>query len=511
MHTNTIDKFWNGLVWAVFSVILRLIISIGSSILFVRYLGKIGYGSIIVLGDFVSIMIVLLSLGLGVVQTRLIPQYMIRKEYGIVKDIVLKIFTFRIGLSVLIPFLIYLNCDSLTKVMFNGVEKGLIYIALLLIPIQMTTTCFRGMLEVTYHQKLVSIGDITALLVRLTSGMIVILGKMGIIVFFATQAFTDMYLLIIYGYVFYRKFWNQIHTVARTNFTGKLWSVGVMSMLILLFGKCLDKEMDTQILSYRLKEAALPEITIYAISIMLVTRCLSFVGVGVGGVSNLTQAVMSEYVENNNINGLKSIYQSQLQLYYFIAIPLIFASYVLSDKLLICMYGNSFAGKGDICFYLFLIFGLTTINYINYPVIFCLGHETKLFKGRSFWGILNVILSYTLSIYGAIGVTIATGICLFGIATYESILVYYLIKPVYPKVFFNKILVGSASMSVAMYILSHQFASYNNYFNLIISGVLGIVLFYVAMMLLKPLNKHTLESQQGLPSIIKRCFISFAA
>lgn len=507
---NNLDKFWSGIFWSIASVIFRLVISIGSSVIFVRYLGDKGYGQIVVLADFVSICIVLVSFGLGVAQTRIIPQLYISKEYGQIKDVTVKLFVFRIVASIITVIAFYLNFDLLKNNLFIGIDNELIKIALMLIIVQMITTCFRGGLEVTYNQKIVSIGDISGLIFRLVLALPVILFNLGILWFFITQLFADIYMMLLYGNTFNRKVWKSIKSAQRSLYHGKIWSVGIISMFILLFGKCLGKEMDTQLLSYRLGEAALSEITIYSICFMLVMRSLSFIGIGVGSVSNLTQAMMSELVKKEDYIGLKRIYNTQLQLYYFISIPLIFGSFVISEKLLIAMYGNLFHSRGIICFLLFLFFGGTVINFANYPLLFSCGMENKIFKIRAIWGGMNALCSFYLARYGAIGVTLATGICLVGIAVFETFLVNKKIGLEIPWAFFVKIIMSSAVMSFVMYLTLHVIPFNSLYWSVVIAILLGVVILYISMRFFKPLYKDSVLDSDVVRGPIKNFLLSIS-
>ena len=175
-----------------------MIVGIGSSIIFIRYLGDKGYGAVIVMADFITLFIVLLSMGLGVVQTRVLPQLFVQKEYGKAKDVILKTFIVRIGLASIIPILLYFCSPYLLKYIYVGIPDKLLWVALCIIPVQMCISCLRGTLEVTFNQKYVSFWDVSGLVVRLLAVVPVILLDMGIVWFFVTQLLSDIYLLFVY-------------------------------------------------------------------------------------------------------------------------------------------------------------------------------------------------------------------------------------------------------------------------------------------------------------------------
>ena len=491
---STIQKYWSGLSWSIFAIVIKAILGIGASVIFVRYLGGTGYGQVVVMADFVTMAIVLLSQGLGVVQTRVIPQLMVRKEYGQVKDFVFKVFAYRWGISLLTSGLIYANLRNIQSVFFKGVDPNLLLVAAVLIPIQMIATCFRGVLEVTFHQKFVSLADIGLLIFRLLIVVPVIYYDLGIVWFFVTQAMADFIASVLYGYAFKKKVWVLVKKASRFSYGGKMWSTGLVMMFILLSSKFLGKEMDTQILSFRLGANGLSEIALYSVSFMLVMRTLSFIGIGSGGVANLTQAAMSELKANKDLSAIASLYESQISLFYFIALPMVFGGSVLANNVLNLMYGQIFYGKGLVCSMLFLILGGTLINNINYFAIYSLGKEQFLLINRFVWGVANIILSYLLSYRGAIGVALATGICLIGITIFETFYVNSIMRPKYPLKCLGKILVGSSIM--VMFVKAFLFFLRNFDELVVISGavVLGAVVYMCCMVLLKPFKSSNIGS-----------------
>ncbi len=504
------EKYWSGTAWLLVSVVFRLVLSIGSSILFVRYLGDKDYGKITVLADFISIAIVFVSFGLGVAQTRVVPQLYAQELYGEVRDVTIKLISYRFLASALLALVLLFYKDVAIKTLFNGIDERLYLVMVALLLVQMISTCLRGALEVTYHQKAVSLGEMSSLTFRLALALVVIYFDLGIIVFFVTQLVADVYAVILYSYVFNKEVWKKLSDAVRAAYTGPLWRVGLISMCILFAGKCLGKEMDTQILLFRLHEAAFTEIAVYSISFLIVSRALSFVGVGVGGISNLTQSVMSEFKQKNDMAALNSIYISQLKMYYFISIPLIFGSLAVAERLLVVMYGSSFVGQGLICTLLFLFLGGTLINVVNYTVLFSCGLEMRILLSRFIWGVINAALSFYMAKYGALGVTIATGVSLIGLALYETVLVFRILNPQMPMLFFCKVVAGSAIMALAMHVLQYFDQSFNQKVLVVLVIVSGMVVFYLMMLLLKPLEMSYIHGSKLKMGLLKKMLLSIA-
>lgn len=497
------QKYWHGLSWVIFAVFFRIVFGIGSSIIFVRYLGDTGYGAVVVMADFVTLAIVLLSMGLGVAQTRILPQLFVQKEYGKAKDVIIKTFSVRIVLSIVVVLVLYKYTPLLVDHVYHGIPEALLKIAYVLIPVQMVVFCLRGTLEVTFHQKEVSLGSIRALVVRLGCVVPVILLDLGIVWFLFTQLLADLYLLVVYGRCFIKQVWHKVRKVNRQRYRGKLYSLGFIMMLTLLSNRFLGKEMDTQILSFRLHETGLAEVAVYSISFMLVLRSLSFIGVGSGSASNLSQSMISELVESKNVKAISSMYTCQLQVFYFIAIPLIAGSFLFAEAFLILMYGESFAGSGRVCTVLFLGVGGTVINYINSPMLYGFGKERLLLGSRAFFGVLNVVLSYILAAEGAFGVAAATGICLLGIALYESSVVRNLVRIHFPWTFFAKVILGSLLMVVTTSCFFFFFPPASSIINILVGIIAGGGIFMLIMVLLKPLDKQISENFSGLPKIVR--------
>lgn len=507
----TLDRYWKGLVWTISTAICKVLIGIGTSIIFVRYLGDTGYASVVVMADFITLCIVCLSMGLGVVQTRVLPQLFAQEQYGKVKNFVLKTFGFRIIASIVVSLAIYPNASLLVNTLYPGIPAKLIVIALLLLPVQMIGICLRGTLEATFHQKVVGVGELFGLGVHLVLVIPVVIFDLGILWFFFTQVCADICLAIFYGINFYSRIWKIIKHARKEVFTGKIWSLGIISMLTLLCNRFLGKEVDTQILSFRLHEAGLPEIAFYSISFMLVSRSLSFIGVGSGGVNNLNQSIMAHLVEVGDIDAIRKTYSNLLQIFYFISIPLMFGSFVFAEPALVLMYGNSFIGSGNICAVLFLGLGGTVITYITYPIIFAFGFEKKLLKGRASFGCLNVVLSFYLASFGAIGVASATGLCLLGIGLYESFILDKLIAPKYPLGFFIKVLIGSTVMALIAFGTYKSFSFDVMSLNILGGITAGVFSFYAMMYILKPFCKKDIKNWENLPKVLALILSKLAA
>lgn len=506
---ETYKKFFNGLFWTLLSVFFQVVVGIGTSIIFVRYLGDTGYGSVIVMADFVTMMIVCLSFGLGAMQTRVLPQLIVKKAYGESKDVIYRSYKFRIGLSIVASVMLFIILPKIQTI-YIGIPTNLIKVALALVPIQMTIFCLRGTLEVTFHQKVVSIGNMTSIVFRFVFALPVIIYDLGIVWFFLTQLLSDLCLLAYFINMFSRRIIPLLKGAIRKRYKGKFYSLAFIMFLTLLSSRFLGKEVDTQILLFKLHDAGLAQVAIYSIAFMFVYRALSFVGIGQGGVSNLSQAMMSELVEEKKFEMVISIYLTQIQIYYSIVIPLIAGAFVFGEPILVMMYGKEFIGIGKICFILFSGFGISVVNYINYPVAYAFGLEKRILFGRIIFGFINLILSIVLASKGALGVASATGLCLCGIAIVESIYVKRLIFYKIPWEFILKILSGTTAMMIISIYLYKLISENITVLKLIITVIISASIYFIFLFILKPLNKKIVEKFNGLPKTFCKFAFMFA-
>ena len=496
-HTGNVTKYWSGLAWSIGSSVARLLVSVGSSILFVRYLGDAGYGSVIVMADLVTLLLVLLSFGLGVVQTRELPQLLAKGRKGEARDFIVRVMSIRVGWSLAGSVALLLASGWLRRTIYRGVPGGLLVVAAALFPVQMLSTCFRGTLEVTYHQKQVTLVDVLGLLARVILAVPVMVFDWGVVAFFWTQVFADGLVAVIYGAQFRRAVWAQVRGEPRKAFDEGFLKAGLGMMVLLLASSFIGKELDTQLLSFRLGGTSLPEIAVYSVSFMFASRSLSFVGVGSGGVANLTQAIMSELKIKGLIDDMRSLYESQLNIFYFISTPLVIGGAFLGEALLEMMYGRAFAGRGLVFGLILAGFGGTVIRTLNPAVLYAFRKDRLVIRSRVCWGLLNAIGSYSLAPHGAAGVALATAICMYGVAVTETIMVWrhihFRIEPAY----FLKLTGGSLFMCGAFVLAARAASGLPALVAFAAAGSAGAASYYLAMVVMKPVSRVAMTTVLG--------------
>lgn len=444
------------------------------------------------MADLVTLLLILFSFGLGVVQTRELPQLLAQGRRAEARDFLVRIISVRIAASLVGALGLLLLSDRLRLTLYQGVPSGLLVVAAALLPTQMLSTCFRGALEVTYHQKQVTLVDVVGLVARVGLAVPVIVFDWGVVAFFWTQVLADVSVALIYAVQFRKAVWSQVRREGRITFQENYFRAGLGMMTLLLASSFIGKELDTQLMSLRLGALSLPEIAVYSVSFMFASRCLSFVGVGSGGVANLTQAIMSELKVKRLFEDMRSLYESQLCIFYFISTPLVIGGALLGETLLEMMYGKAFSGRGAVFGLILAGFGGTVIRTLNPAVLYAFRKDRLVLTSRVCWGLLNGIGSFVLAPHGATGVALATAICMYGVAVTETVMVWRELRFHVKVAYFAKLIAASLLMCGAFVMTARAVSGLPKLLALSLGGFVGLAGYYVAMVAMKPISRASL-------------------
>lgn len=507
---STINKFWNGVFWSYSTLFFKLVVGLGSSIIFVRYLGASDYGLVVVLMDFLMLVAILLSGGLGIIQSRVLPRLIALEEFGQARSFLQRINGYRMFIATTISVLGYLNLDWIQATLFPAMQRELLIAVLLSIPVQMLGTCMRGALEVTFQQKLTNLADLASLVLRLVNVLPVIYFELGVVAFFFANLLTDVIVTFFFVNAARTRVWVRYMQTAVKPYTGPIWVAGGTMMLIMFSSQLLGKEIGTQMLSLRLGEQAPEVVTLYSLAFVLVSRCLLFTGIGGSGLTNLTQAALSEMKTNGDEEAVRSLYAYQLQMYSFIAFPMMVGGAVVGPDVLTLMYGDlGFKQSALIPITFVLLLPLMLMN-VNYTLLFVYEREKFLLLNRVFWGGLNAGLCYHFAIYGAFGVVGCTASCLVLCVITETIVARRSLNLRIPVRFLAKICAAATLMAVALISCHQTLQDSSVWIRLLADLTVGVVGYGLSLYLLSPFNREQINNSTLIQGAPKRLLLQLA-
>lgn len=507
---STINKFWNGVFWSYSTLFFKLVVGLGSSIVFVRYLGASDYGLVVVLMDFLMLVAVLLSGGLGIIQSRVLPRLITREEFGQARSFLQRINGYRMAIATSVSILGYLNLDWIQATLFPAMPRELLIAVLLSIPVQMLGTCMRGALEVTFQQKLTNLADLSALVLKLVNVLPVIYFDLGVVWFFFANLLSDVIVTVFFVHAARTRVWLRYMKTQLVPYTGPIWLAGATMMLIMFSSQLLGKEIGTQMLSLRLGEQAPEVVTLYSLAFVLVSRCLLFTGIGGSGLSNLTQAALSEMKTNGDDAAVRSLYTYQMQMYSFIAFPMMIGGAVVGPDVLTLMYGDlGFKQSALIPITFVLLLPLLLMN-INYTLLFVYERERFLLYNRVLWGGSNAVLCYFFAIYGAFGVVACTASCLVLCVITETFVARKSLNLQIPVRFLAKICLAAALMGACLITCDQMLKENSVSVRLLSNLFVGVFSYVIALYLLSPFDRQQIAGSTFLQGAPKRLLLQLA-
>ncbi|PIW94725.1 MAG: hypothetical protein COZ85_03680 [Candidatus Moranbacteria bacterium CG_4_8_14_3_um_filter_34_16] len=440
------------------SKILTIVLALASLSLITRYLGKEGFGDYATALAFLSFFSALADLGLNSSLTREIS-----RPNASEKDIVSKIFSLRIVVSLLIlllaPFFVFLFPYSLE------VKKAIVLVA-----ISFFFSSSYQVLNGIFQKKLVM--DKVAL--------VEFLGKiLQFLVIFVAVKFQMGFLWVVSSLLFYMIFnfigvfwWSRKYLIFNFKIDWEYWKkflkesypIGISALVVFIYFK-----LDTILLSL-LKTNS--DVGIYNVAYKVIENITFFPAMIIGLVFPIfSQTIFSQkerfFEVSNNI----------YKVFWIIVIPLLVGTIFFSKQIIYFIGGPNFSQS--VLVLRILIFALALIFFGNFfnSILIAGNKQNKLLKILSLVAIFNILLNLILipkfSYLGAAFSSVFTEflVVLGGVYVVSKELNYFPQIKNFSKIIFSGIIM------VLFFFLFRQY-------NFLVVGIIGSILYILSLWLL---------------------------
>lgn len=474
-----------------------LVIGIGASVVFVRYLGEKSYGVAIYITDISLMAVILCSLGLGTFQAMQLPK--LKAENRLPEYRYLIIHNIKLRLSFLCTFVIAIRLGTWSGVFdFLKIDDQFYYFLCLFAFLQLVLAFFRGPLQIEYQQKFLNSMDVSFLIGRLLLFLPVIYFDLGLIGFLWTEVIVEVGQMVLLSLRFKKLVWDKLKGVSSIKYSGDILKTSIPLFIVDFSSKFFGKETDIIFIGMLLGASGFADITAYSLCYVLVVRSYSFLGLGTSNAATLLMNSASEIVSTGNSHLLKSLIEKQFRLLALLIIPIATGGIILGEVVLTLLYGKIFEGKGIVSGIIFFGIGITSISYIARPILFVFEKEKLLVKQRCIVALLKVILF--VSVVPFLGLTGVASVSIFTvvlISLLEMRLLSTLIKLDIPWFFIFKSLIGSLVMAFFVLLIKH-YIGHISFLKLLTLAFSGAITYLLTLLVLKPFNQNDCDALRDI-------------
>ncbi|HBY01494.1 MAG TPA: hypothetical protein DEG92_02955 [Rikenellaceae bacterium] len=495
------DKVIKGTAWNLLGTFLMLIIGIGSSVLYVRYLGSQDYGIAVYITDMSIFAVTICSLGLGTYQSKVLQQLNFESRYSEYKFVLIHNIKSRFLMVMAAILLIIVAGEFASDTVILKNKSAVIFLVIFLV-IQMLLAVLRGPLLVEYQQKFLNSLDVGLLLARLIIVLVVICFNYGLIGFLISEVIVEIGQLILLFYQFNRLVWPKIRDVQPQEYPG-IFKTSLPMYLVDLSTKIYSKEYDVFLIGLLMGSQSFREITIYSLNYVLVARVFSFLGLGTSSSASLIMNFSSELIADNKAELLKRFIEKQFKMFVFLVLPIMFGGGIVGGNILQILYGKEFSDFSAINALFFVGYSISVSSFIAKPILFVLGKEQALLKIRLLLALVKtVLLLFAIYNFGIIGVAVASVLIMSTSSIIEVILLRECINFYFPKIYFIKILISCVVMSLCLLAILHSINTVD-LVRLLLCISLSSIAYLCSIYFLKPLDYEDYETLNGFKMIQK--------
>ena len=469
------NTFWLT-IGTVISRILKLILLIYVA----RILGVTEYGKFTFALSFVSLFIVFANLGLPAIITR---------EFARSKD-KLKEFYSVLSLKII------LSIGALILILFSSFFitsdleiRKLIWILAVFVLIDSFYSIIYGFFCARQRMEYEALGEILNGLIVTCIGLFVIFNFPSIENLSFAYLFASIIVLFFVLILFHLKFLSlklTWHKKVWQKFLSQSWPLALASLFGALYVNIDSTMMGflNQITETGWYNAAYRIIYITLLPMGLISG--SFFPVFSKLAIPTKDMASSEFKKSRE--KLQKVWDYNLKLMIFLAIPVVIGGVVFAPKIIDFIYGQSFSPSILVFQILILMTGITFFYRPFSDVLVASNQQKKIFFVAFIGAIINIILNLIFipmySLYGAAGATVITHILIF-ILFFKFTAEYTLIKPFNWKFLFW--LIGAFFCSLPMYVVISQPLIYN--FNIFLSIFIGAIIYFFSFISLKLIVK----------------------
>ena len=384
------EKILIGTMWNFVGTILMLVVGIGSSIVYVRYLGDHDYGIAVYVTDLSIFVVTLCSLGLGTYQAKVLPQFKKSGSWDQYRAVLLSNVRIRLlCIGVAIAFIFALSSFGGARLLSEA--RYTKQFLVLYILFQMSLAVMRGPLQIEYQQKFLNLLDVSSLIAKFVLVLAIIFLDLGLTGFLVSEVLVELGQLVLLFGRFRTLVWPQLRGVRPVSGPGVL-RASLPMYLVDMSSRVYGKEYDVFFLGLLLGRESFKQITVYSLSYVLVTRVFSFLGLGTASAATLLMNFSSELVEDQKKNLLAKLIEKQFKMLAFLVLPIMFGGMLLGGKILQVLYGSQFTEFGIINGLFFLGYGISSLSYVSKPVLLVIGRDRALLRLRALLSAVKTLL-----------------------------------------------------------------------------------------------------------------------
>lgn len=495
------EKIIHGTAWNFLGTLLMLVIGIGSSILYVRYLGTSSYGTAIYLTDLAIFLVGISTLGLGSYQATTLPKLRINNKIGEYKYVVLKIIFIRIMLAIISVILLFIawKTNLLDSSQINTSEL-IIFIGVFCI-LQVILACLRGNLNIEYEQKYLNIVNTFAVSFRLILVLIIISWDGKLYAFLLTEVIVEVCQIVLLGIRFYKTTWSKVRESRSVKHLGVIR--GALPMFVVdTLSRFLGKEFDVFMIGLLMQDP-MKKVAAYSLCYVLVLRVFSFLGLGTANTANLLMNFSADLVSSGQMSKVAILVEKQIKLVVFFVAPIMVGGAFLGSDILVLMYGNELSEYVSINAILFIGFGISSLTYVSKPVLFVMGKDKQMVVVRIILTLAKIALIYSFSSkFGLHGVAFASVSVLGANALWELIVLKKVLRFTIPYPLLFKVTLANLSMLGALY-LFRGYVEQTTVYSIFTSVLVGIVAYVLVLFVFKPIEDCDYEIVANM-SLIKK-------
>lgn len=458
------------LIGKVVSTILGLI----SLAMMARYLGQDGFGSYTTIITFVSFFAIIADLGLTLVTVQMISRpgvdenKILNNLFGLRLVSILLFLGLAPLVAIFLPYPLFVKIGILIAALsfifpaLSQVLIGLFQKRLRMDKAVIAETASRVLLVFGTWWVLVSDGGL--------NGLLWISVASAALNFIVSYFLSTTYFLL--KPAFNLSVWKEIFKLS--------WPLAITIVLNLLYLKT-----DTLILSF-IKSPG--EVGLYgaAYRIIDVLTTLPFMFAGII-LPILTLSWFEQKKEYFN-----SVLQKSFDLMAIFSIPIIAGTLVLAEPLIILVAGNDFAGSGLILKILIFALAAIFLGCMFAHAVIAIDRQKKMIGAYIYVGITSVVLYLILiprfSYYGAAAVTIYSELAIAFLSAY---VVWRYTKFIPSFKIVIRVLISSFILWLFLYLIPNNF--YYNWFGLISSAAISIIIYFFSLYLIKGITKNDLH------------------
>lgn len=450
---QVLEKIKTGAYWNIIGFVIRFIIGLGSSILFVRLLGQHDYGIVTFIMSCVFFSGILVNLGMGTVMTQSIATWKANNSNGPLFSMLKQITGMRMIVILLIGA-VFINSEKLSQLF----DKPYLSPYLYLIPLIIITSYFQGtfktLLTCYYEQKFINIASILEMLLKLVFVILGVVFGYPIIGFLlaimASQVINGFQL----AYRSYKKIFRQLETSTEIFRIKKHIRLAYHSFMVSISIRLLGRESDLFLLGILhpdIKQVAIYAV-IFGIPKMIFEAFHHIIGGGLG------LAAFTEQVRRGRLDDLRYSYYQLLKYFSLLLFPAMIGGTLLGGHIAVFMYGSEYEGLSIPLAVLFCALGFSAINSITTDLLYALDRGNHLMKSRVGFGVLNIVINIAvIPQYGALGVAVTTGLISVGATLVELYLVHQALRPRYPLFHWTGYWLSAFLMGITVYWVSLDF------------------------------------------------------